>query len=246
MRPENRFLREETSMENPQPALRSLLGMKEPGKPGRIVVWDTGEISVGRSSENDVVLEDSDASRRHALFVRSAQGFGVQDLGTSNGTRVNDNAIYETVPLSNKDIVKIGDVQITFIQTRKDPSSLGLEVCFASQLKGFGGAAATTDPGATTLGLSPNVSGAFDVGAVGDFNRDPDVAPEPAATRDLDLEFNDFIPGDSKPPSTGAVEGTVSLTFEVEGLTPELAQTLQALIGKVIQLPQLRVRIKAE
>ncbi len=233
-------------MTTPQPALRTLLGMKEPGKPGRIVVWDTGEISVGRASENDVVLEDSDASRKHALFIRSAQGYGVQDLGTSNGTLVNDNPIHEPVLLSNKDIVKIGDVQMTFIQTRKDPSSLGLEVCFASQLKGFEGPAGATDPGATTLGLSPNVGGVFDVGSVGAFGHDSASASEPTPTRDLDLEFNDFVPGESKLPSPAAAEGTVSLTFEVEGLTPELRQTLQALIGKVIQLPQLRVRIKGE
>lgn len=231
-------------MTTPQSALRTLLGMKEPGKPGRIIVWDTGEISVGRSSENDIVLEDSDASRKHALFVRSAQGFGVQDLGTSNGTRVNDTPIQEPAQLKNKDAVKIGEVQITFIQTRKDPSSLGLEVGFASQLKGFG--AAPADPGATTLGLSPNVGGAFDVGAVGDFHDDPLAvpdAPSPAPTRDLDLEFNDFVPGESPGPSA-AGEGTLSLTFEVEGLTPELRQSLAGFVGKVVELPQLRIRIR--
>lgn len=233
-------------MTTPQPPLRSLLGMKEPGKPGRIVVWDTGEVSVGRSPENDIVLEDSDASRKHALFVRSAQGFSLQDLGTSNGTLVNGTTVHEPVQLGNKDVVRIGEVQITFIQTRKDPSSLGLEVTFASQLKGFGGAAVAADPGATTLGLSPNVSDPFAVGAVGDYGFDPNAAAVPSPTRDLDLEFNDFVPGESKLPSAAASEGSVSLTLELEGLTKELRQTLQAWTGKVIELPQLRIRIKGD
>ena len=80
---------------------------------------------------------------------RTLPCWSVQPNGPPHGwsTHVNDNPIHEPVLLSNKDVVKIGEVQITFIQTRKDPNSLGLEVSFASQLKGFGGAAAVTDPG---------------------------------------------------------------------------------------------------
>ena len=231
-------------MPNPQQPLRTLLGLKEPGVPGRIVVWDTGEISIGRASENDIVLQDTDASRQHALLYRSAQGHSIKDLGTSNGTLLNDERVGEPVLLTNKDVIKIGDLQITFIQTRKDPSSLGLDVSYSSQLKGFASPANGADPGATTLGLSPNAAGDFSVGAVGAFDAEPAEAQGPAPTRDLDLEFNDFVPGESKLPSAAA--GTVSLTVELEGLTPELQQTLQGLTGKVIELPKLRVRIKAE
>lgn len=238
-------------MPNSQPALRTLLGMKEPGRPGRIVVWDTGEISVGRAAENDIMLEDSDASREHARFIRAAQGFTVQDLGTSNGTLVGGVRIAEPTLLSNKDVVKIGDLQITFIQTRKDPASLGLEVVHASELKGFSNPANGADPGATTLGLDTNASGAFDVNAVGSFGLEqPGAEPAPTPTRDLDLEFNDFVPGESALPSASASAATpgdtVSLTLELEGLTPELRQTVHALLGKVIELPKLRVRIKGE
>ena len=242
-------------MPNPQAALRTLLGLNEPDRPGRIVVWDTGEISVGRSPENDLMLEDSDASRQHALLIRSAQGFMVKDLGTSNGTFVNDSRLVEPAWLENKDVIKIGELEITFIQTRKDPSTLGLEVVYASELKGFSQAANGADPGSTTLGLTPNVAGAFDVGAVGDFGNvgsDPVPPPEPSPTRDLDLEFKDFVPGESKLPSAAASDsasvegGTVSLTLELQGLTPDLRQAVEGLFGKVIELPQLRVRIKRD
>lgn len=227
-------------MSGPGP-LRNLLGLKEPGKPGRIVVWDTAEISFGRAPGNDVVLEDSDASREHAIFVRTAQGHQVQDLGTSNGTQVNGSPVREPRLLENKDVVKIGEVQITFIQTRKDPSALGLAVDYASSLKGFTTPVAGVDPGATTLGLADPVAGSFEVGAVGDFGAGAGGAP--TATRDLDLEFNDFVPGDALP---SASEGSVSLQLEIEGLTPDLARRLQGLVGKLIELPALRVRIKGD
>jgi hypothetical protein len=227
-------------MANPQAPLRTLLGFKESGRPGQIVVWDTAEVSLGRAPENDVVIEDSDASRQHALLYRSAQGHMLKDLGTSNGTRVNDAPISGPVLLQNKDVIGIGELQITFIQTRKDPASLGLPVVHASNLKGFGGPAKGGDPGATTLGLSPAEAGTFSVGTVGDF---VDPVAGPTATRDLDLEFNDFVPGQPAPPSSQKGPA-LSLTLEIDGLTPDLERTLQALFGKRIELPPLRVRIK--
>jgi predicted component of type VI protein secretion system len=238
-------------MASPQPPaqLRTLLGIKEPERPGRIVVWDTEEISLGRAPENDVVVDDSDASRKHALFQRAVEGYQVQDLGTANGTLVNGTPLSEEHRLSNKDVVKVGEIQITFIQTRKDPGTLGLEVVFASQLKGFAGAAPAADPGATTLGLADLAPDGFEVGAVGDFgyagNGDAVAgagSSAPPATRDLDLEFNEPIPGEGKPLPTTA--GAFSLHLELDGLTPDLRRMLEALIGKVIELPALKVRIK--
>ena len=230
----------------PPAPMRNLLGFKEPGKPGRIVVWDTAEISLGRAPENDVVVDDSDASRQHALFLRTAQGHQVKDLNTSNGTTVNGERVSEPRLLQNKDVVKIGEIQITFIQTRKDPKSLGLEIVYASQLKAFAGGGAVADPGATTLGLADPVTGKFDVGAVGDFGFAPGASAAPAPTRDLDLEFNDFVPGESKLPSATASSGTLSLHLELQGLSGDLRRTLEGLLGKTLELPPLRIRIKGE
>ena len=45
-----------------QERLWTVLGVSEPGKPGRVVIWDTADITVGRSPENDLMVDDSDAS----------------------------------------------------------------------------------------------------------------------------------------------------------------------------------------
>ena len=225
--------------------LWTVLGISEPNKPSRVVIWDTAEISFGRSPENDVMVDDSDASRKHALFLRSSAGYQVQDLGTSNGTFVNDVRLDEPHTLANKDVVKICEMQIRFVETRKDPATLGLEVAYASQLKGFGkGLAQNVDPSATTLGLGDPVSGPFEVGAVGDFQPDPNAAP-----RDLDLEFADFGPPKGASAAKGApaaAAGTVTLSLELTGLTPDLARKLEALFGKTIELPALRIRVQGD
>jgi hypothetical protein len=219
--------------------LRTLLGVQEPGKPGWIVVWDTEEISIGRLVENDIVLEDPDASRKHGRFVRHYSGHEVVDLGTSNGTFVNGERIEAERRLENRDEIAIGEVKLRFIQTRKDPNSLGLLVVYASQLKDFDrNAPAAPDPESTTLGLMDPVSGDFEVGAVGSFVDDPQA--KPVAPRDLDLEFADF------PPAEAGAGERLSLRLELDGLTPDLRRRLEALFGKEIELPALTLKIDAD
>jgi predicted component of type VI protein secretion system len=222
--------------------LRTILGVQEPGKPNTIIVWDTEEITIGRLSENDIVLEDTDASRRHGRFVRNYSGYHVEDLATANGTFVNGDRLDEPRQLANKDTIKIGEAQIRFIQTRKDPNALGMQVAYASELKDFAGKpVAGADPESTTLGLMDLADpDSFAVGSVGDFVVEPGNAP--AEPRNLDLEFGDIEPAASAPPG----DGRLSLHLELEGLTPDLRRSLEALLGKDIELPALRIKIKAD
>jgi hypothetical protein len=221
--------------------LRTILGVQEPGGPSSIVVWDTDEITIGRLPENDIVLEDADASRRHGRFVRNYSGYHVEDLGTANGTFVNDERLDDPRQLANKDVIKIGEVLIRFIQTRKDPNALGMQVAYASELKDFDGKPAVdANPESTTLGLMDPVSGSFDVGSVGDFVVEPGVPPvEP---RNLDLEMAYIETAEF----STADDGRLSLTLELEGLTPDLRRSLEALLGKEIELPALRIKIKQD
>ena len=243
---------------------RTLLGLKQPGQPNRLVVWDTEQIRVGRSSENDIVVEDEEASRTHALFTRGTADYFVEDLRTANGTALNGTTISEKATLATKDVIVVGPLEVTFIRTQKDPGSLGLEVIYASQLKGFGGTSANQNPDATTLGLGDMGSaGDFEIGAVNAFGEDPAAADindivrqdkqeqqSVSQPRNLDLELGDMFitesPKSGAPANANATAGALSLHLELEGLTPELAGQLQALFGKVIALPAMRIRIKGD
>ena len=71
----------------------------------------SGETELGRVG-TDLLQEDAEVSRRHALVRSGVGGVEIEDLGSSNGTWVNDERISGTRKLSNGDRVRIG--QTTF------------------------------------------------------------------------------------------------------------------------------------
>jgi predicted component of type VI protein secretion system len=261
------------------------LVVRKEGKPKKVIVWDTPDISVGRAPENDVVVEDAEASREHATFYRSDAGHSVRNQSMSNQTLVNGEPV-NSHPLQTKDVVKIAETEFLFFKAAKNPVTLGLPVEYASQLKGFG-PKVSGDGEATILGLVEMADSdeEFVVRPARDFdhelnNMEPPKleAPKP---RNLDLEIAsdglddlDLPPAKSAPappaksapgapakaaPAAAAKKpaaaawsldddtgnsGSVSLTLEIEGLTPQLRAQVAALLGKVIELPRLRVKVK--
>jgi hypothetical protein len=69
---------------------------------------------VGRSSQADVHLEDPEVSRRHALLWREAGGVWVTDLGSSNGTRLNGEAVPEVGEVVDGDLLGFGGPSFVF------------------------------------------------------------------------------------------------------------------------------------
>ena len=78
--------------------------------------------AVGRHPDNDVVLTCPSSSGRHAVIKSDEKGVFVQDLNSSNGTRVNGAEIEEAL-LKDGDRVGFGDVQAVFY-TGNAPSVL--------------------------------------------------------------------------------------------------------------------------
>jgi pSer/pThr/pTyr-binding forkhead associated (FHA) protein len=64
--------------------------------------------TVGRAGA-DVELVDPDVSRRHAAFHQVDSGIGIEDLGSRNGTYVNDEKVTGIAPLSDGDRVRFGN-----------------------------------------------------------------------------------------------------------------------------------------
>jgi hypothetical protein len=81
-------------------------GKRMPVAPGGAVI--------GRSRECDIVLNDSNVSRRHAE-IRPAGGDGwtITDLGSTNGVKVNGRQV-STAPLQPGDEVVVGTVDVRF------------------------------------------------------------------------------------------------------------------------------------
>src|SRR5438552_15598711 len=70
-------------------------------------------ITVGRSSDNTIVIYDPSVSGRHAQLERSGETYRLKDLDSTNGTRVNGIPIKETI-LRFDDRIRFGGVEARF------------------------------------------------------------------------------------------------------------------------------------
>jgi hypothetical protein len=74
-----------------------------------------GGAVIGRSRECDIVLQDSNVSRRHAeIRPTGGDGWTIADLGSTNGVRVNGRAIDGATPLQAGDEIVVGTVDVRF------------------------------------------------------------------------------------------------------------------------------------
>jgi diguanylate cyclase (GGDEF)-like protein len=75
---------------------------------------EKGHVSVGRGSENTIVLESDSVSRRHARVEKRANQWWACDLNSTNGTYVNHLQVKESA-LVNGDLVKVGDTIFKYL-----------------------------------------------------------------------------------------------------------------------------------
>jgi hypothetical protein len=90
--------------EAPLAVLRELL----PDGSDRQIVLDGRPLTIGRATDNDMVLRDSRVSRHHARLQGRRGTLVLTDLGSSNGTRVNGITVHEVV-LGPGDRIQLGD-----------------------------------------------------------------------------------------------------------------------------------------
>ena len=127
-------------------------------------ILDGRDIAIGRAPSCDIVLEgDQLASRRHALLRSHPDGFTVVDLGSSNGTYINDLEIREAVLLHEGDHVSIGGHELIYSTSPASPhaSLAGVKLAEPEAVPML-----DTDPHAAAVSAqetaeSPSVSGAY-------------------------------------------------------------------------------------
>src|SRR3954470_425358 len=86
---------------------------------GREFVFDQASVLIGRTSECDVVLYDPGVSRKHARIFGEGEGYFVEDMGSSNGTKVNGSIIKKKL-LADGDAISLGPVVFNFSATFLD------------------------------------------------------------------------------------------------------------------------------
>jgi hypothetical protein len=81
---------------------------------GQRIELHEGHYVLGRHLESDIVLNDSNVSRKHAEFVCAAGEVTVRDLGSTNGTKVNGVGVSGNQLLQHGDVINFGTAQVRF------------------------------------------------------------------------------------------------------------------------------------
>ena len=72
------------------------------------VALPSGSVRVGRAPDCDVVVPSPRVSRYHAELTVDGQGARVRDLGSTNGTQVNDQWVSAPVAVAVGDEIQVG------------------------------------------------------------------------------------------------------------------------------------------
>src|SRR5438045_670979 len=73
-------------------------------------------LTIGRSPDNQFVIQDAQAASHHAEIRPDAQGYVLTDLGSTNGTFVNEQRLSPRVPrlLVSGEVIRIGSTSLTY------------------------------------------------------------------------------------------------------------------------------------
>jgi ABC transport system ATP-binding/permease protein len=81
-------------------------------RPLPVRIGGTGTMTIGRKSDNDLVLKDEWVSRHHAQFHVSAEKLEIEDLDSANGVFVNGERVTGSAAVKVGDMVGIGKTEL--------------------------------------------------------------------------------------------------------------------------------------
>jgi hypothetical protein len=104
-----RDLRQNTRAAEPLPNAHVLVGRESEGPKGyRLAVTNL----IGRAADNSICLDDSTISAYHVRLSFQGGQWWLEDLGSRNGTGVNDLAIEEPLVVTYGDRIRVGRVEM--------------------------------------------------------------------------------------------------------------------------------------
>jgi diguanylate cyclase (GGDEF)-like protein len=82
---------------------------------GKRFVLDREEITIGRGEGCEIVLELDNVSRRHCSLLNKREGVFLKDLGSTNGTYLNNREVRGETALRSGDLIKVGSSIFKFL-----------------------------------------------------------------------------------------------------------------------------------
>ena len=85
------------------------------GRAGETFTLEHERITIGRSPDCEIFLDDVTVSRKHAVITKNGDDFRIEDEGSLNGTFVNKKRV-EAAELENGDELQIGKYRLTYLR----------------------------------------------------------------------------------------------------------------------------------
>jgi hypothetical protein len=127
------------------------LVMKNGPTPGAIYPLEGELISIGREASNGIQINDAEISRRHARLQFQGGKYVIEDLGSTNGTYVNEQRLAAPYVLKQGDVVSFGEqIVLGFESSDFDPAAT-----IASARAAMQNAASTPPPASSYSGQVP-------------------------------------------------------------------------------------------
>lgn len=84
------------------------------GELKEFILLEGATASIGRSGSNDICVPERHVSRRHAVINYRDGIFMINDLGSANGTFVNDQRLTDPFPLAGGDVIRLFVPELSF------------------------------------------------------------------------------------------------------------------------------------
>jgi hypothetical protein len=78
-------------------------------QPNQVYELTDEVVNLGRDITNNIVINDREVSRHHLRFTRGAEGFTMEDLGSTNGTFINGRRVTGASLLKPGDMIGLGE-----------------------------------------------------------------------------------------------------------------------------------------
>jgi pSer/pThr/pTyr-binding forkhead associated (FHA) protein len=192
----------------------------------RVISWGQDRLSAGRSHECEILLDQAEISRRHAVFVREGERYEVRDLESINGILVNGEKVRRRT-LEVGDVVKIEDFEITFLL---DAHPIASEIVTED----------VSAPVAVGAGAGCNMTMIDENLPTGFPSADPGAGEEPPAPVEEEaetLEESLFGPEEAEKEELAEVEPVSATRFEAERAEAPVAR-------EEVLAFELRVRVE--
>jgi hypothetical protein len=82
-----------------------------------------GDFVIGRGADCQLAVDDALVSRRHAVLVVNGDAVHIDDLGSRNGVRVNEQRIAGKTALADGDRIRIGSKEMVLLRAQRAPAT---------------------------------------------------------------------------------------------------------------------------